>query len=49
MPEADQDVIDGIAIPRLVMDPRPASAPLVVTAAMELVAKRPLGRDDGAL
>jgi len=49
MPEAAQDVIDGIAIARLVLDPRPASAPLVVAAAMNRVATLPRGRDDGAL
>ena len=41
MPEKAQDVIDGIAIPRLVLDPRPASAPLVVAAAMNVVATLP--------
>lgn len=49
MPETAQDVIDGIAIPRLVLDPRPASAPLVVAAAMNVVATLPQRRDDGAL
>ena len=41
MPEAAQDVIDGIAIPRLVLDPRPASTPLIVAAAMNVVATLP--------
>jgi serine kinase of HPr protein (carbohydrate metabolism regulator) len=41
MPEKAQDVIDGIAIPRLALDPRPASSPLVVAAAMNVVATLP--------
>ncbi|RSB42789.1 MULTISPECIES: HPr kinase/phosphorylase [Brevundimonas] len=41
MPEKAQEMIDGIAIPRLVLDPRPASAPLVVAAAMNVVATLP--------
>ena len=41
MPEKAQDVIDGIAIPGLGLDPRPASAPLVVAAARNVVAPLP--------
>lgn len=49
MPEAAQDVIDGVAVPRLVLDPRPASAPLVVAAAVNRVMRAARTRDDDAL
>lgn len=34
LPSPARDVIEGVALPRLTLDPRPASAPLVVAAAL---------------
>ena len=49
MPEAAQDVIDGVAVPRLVLDARPASAPLVVAAAINRAMRAAGRRGDSAL
>ena len=49
MPEAAQDVIDGVAVPRLDLDPRPASAPLVVAAAINHAMRAAGRRGDSAL
>ncbi|WP_085809841.1 HPr kinase/phosphorylase [Sphingomonas sp. TZW2008] len=35
MPEPEQDIIGGIAVPSLALDPRPASAPLLVELALK--------------
>lgn len=34
LPAAAQDVVEGVVLPCLILDPRPASAPLVVAAAL---------------
>jgi len=34
LPSPAQDLVEGVALPRLTLDPRPASAPLVVAAAL---------------
>jgi len=49
MPEAAQDVIDGVAVPRLDLDPRPASAPLIVAAAINRAMRAADRRGDSAL
>lgn len=49
MPEPAQDRVEGVTVPRLFLDPRPASAPQVLTAAMRRLMTPSQGRDDGAL
>lgn len=49
MPEPAQDKIAEIMVPRLFLDPRPASAPQVLTAAMHRLTTPSQDRDDGAL
>lgn len=39
MPEAAHDMIEGVTLPRLILDPRPASGPRVVTTALQLAMK----------
>lgn len=50
LPSSAQDVIEGVALPRLILDPRPASAPLVVAAALNGLCRGPVTTPrDGAL
>lgn len=49
MPEPAQDEVEGITLPRLFLDPRRASAPQVLTAAIRRLMTSSQGRDDGAL
>jgi serine kinase of HPr protein (carbohydrate metabolism regulator) len=45
LPSAAEDVFDGVAVPRLVLDPRPASAPRVVAAALDALGLNALGQN----
>ncbi len=49
MPDRAHDRIEGVVVPRLRLDPRPASAPLILAAAMQRVMTPVRGRDDSAL
>lgn len=41
LPSSAEDLVEGVALPRLTLDPRPASAPLVVCAALAALSAAP--------